>query len=455
MKNQTTNVGLWMLAWPLFLEIFLQTLLGTMDTLMVSRISDDAVAVVGISGQLFAAMITLFTTFSSGAGILVAQRIGSGKVTEARSIAAMGVSISTVLGIAVSVTLLAFAGPVGGLLGIAPELRHLSDIYIAYVGGGLFLVGISVAMGTAIRNTGNTKGPMYTGILVNVIHIILNYGFIFGELGLPKLGLEGVAVSTLISRLVGVGLLFCLFRGAFLPRVRIKDFLRVEKKLLQDIVRIAVPLGLNSFSWMFSQVMVYSFIARMDAYALPARTYLSTLESLCSALGFAVSMGGQILTAHLYGAGRNREAYRGAYRTLYIGLVIVVANMGLIYLFGRQLLGIFTQEAKIIALGQSMLALNLLLQPAKMLNMAMGSALNAIGDARYTMITSIIVMSTVGVGGAYVSGLYFHGGLAAVYWCMLADELIRGLLVTDRWRRGKRLGIRRQQPEMLQVHGGA
>ncbi|WP_376747935.1 MATE family efflux transporter, partial [Paenibacillus odorifer] len=97
-KKERQGFGLWVLAWPIFIEVFLQTLLGTVDTLMVSRISDDAVAVVGISNQLFGALTTLFTTFAGGAGILIAQRMGSKRFGEARTIAIMGVTVSLVLG---------------------------------------------------------------------------------------------------------------------------------------------------------------------------------------------------------------------------------------------------------------------------------------------------------------------------------------------------------------------
>lgn len=109
MKKERQGFGLWVLALPIFIEVFLQTLLGTVDTLMVSRISDDAVAVVGISNQLFGALTTLFTTFAGGAGILIAQRMGSKRFGEARTIAIMGVSVSLVLGIVVSIVLFFYA----------------------------------------------------------------------------------------------------------------------------------------------------------------------------------------------------------------------------------------------------------------------------------------------------------------------------------------------------------
>lgn len=445
MKKEKQGFGLWVLAWPIFIEVFLQTLLGTVDTLMVSRISDDAVAVVGISNQLFGALTTLFTTFAGGAGILIAQRMGSKRFGDARTIAIMGVSVSLVLGIVVSIVLFFYSGPIAGILNISPELLTLSNIYISYVGGGLFLVGMIASLGTAIRNTGNTRGPMYTGIIINVIHIILNYAFIFGMLGLPKLGLAGIAISSIISRLIGVIMLYSLFSRAFEIKIRIRDFGIFNGKLFKEIIKIAWPLGINSSCWVFSQLIVYSFLAVLGAEALAARTYLNTLESFCFTLGYAIALAGQIQIAHLFGAGKLKEAYRSAYRTLFIGLAIVSANMLLLFIFGRKLLGLFTSDPQIIAIGVTLLALNLLLQPCKMLNMAMCNALNAIGDTRYTMYISIVIMSLIGVGCSYWLGIGVGWGLTGIYFCMIADELVRGILVLLRWQRRKFLRLADKQ----------
>lgn len=437
MKSVSGKIGLWMLAWPIFIEIFLQTLLGTVDTIMVSRISDDAVAVVGISNQLFGALITLFTTFAGGAGILIAQRLGSGRNEDARTIAIMGVSVSTLLGVVVSLLMFLYSDPIARMLNVSEELLPLSHIYLTYVGGGLFLVGLTASLGSAIRNTGNTRGPMYTGVAVNVIHILLNYILIFGMFGLPEMGIGGIAISTVISRLLGVVVLLYMFSGAFERKIRLLDFRIFNRKLFGEILRISWPLGLNSSAWVLSQLAIYSFLALLGAKELAARTYLNTLESFCFTLGYAIAMAGQIQIAHLFGARQLSGVYRGAYRTLYIGLAIVSANVLLLFLFGNMLMGFFTTDQEILSIGVSLLALNLLLQPCKMLNMAMGNSLNAIGDTRYTMTISILSMTLIAVGGSYLLGIEAGWGLTGIYCSMIADEATRGVLVLLRWRKQK------------------
>lgn len=439
MSSLDRKYSLRLLAWPIFIEIFLQTMLGSVDTIMVSRISDDAVAIVGFSVQVLNALMTLFMTIAGGAGILIAQKIGAKKPNEARSVALMSVCLNVLIGLLVSLFLFTQAVPVGKLLHVSDNLLPAWKTYLSNVGAGMFLVAMMTALSTSIRNTGNTKGPMYVGIGINALHILLNYGFIFGKLGLPEWGLQGVSISDNVSRLVAVSVLLYIFRNAFETKIKWSDFLSFDLAIFKQIFRIGWPLGVNSFSWFFSQLVIYSFLAQLGAQALAARTYMNTLESYCFTLGFALALAGQIQIAHLYGAGRTKDAYLSAYRAMFIGFAVVILNAFLLFLAGRRLLGFFTHDPHIIALGVSLLGLNLLLQPAKMLNMAIGNALSAVGDTRFTMCISLISMFTIANGCAYWLGIVNGWGLIGIYCCMITDELVRGVIVLFRWRGRKYL----------------
>ncbi|GLX67386.1 MATE family efflux transporter [Paenibacillus glycanilyticus] len=437
-KREHNKFSLWMLAWPIFIELFLQFLLGAADTLQVSRISDDAVAVVGFSTQLFSALMTLFMTVAGGAGILIAQRIGSRNNEDARTIAIMSVKVSAVIGLGISVLLYAMPGQIASLLQLPDELMPLAKTYISIVGGGMVLVAVMSALSNAIRNTGNTKGPMYTAIGMNVIHVGMNYAFIFGKFGFPEWGLKGVAISTDISRLLAVIVLFMMFFGAFARQITFRDFFKLfDRTLFKEILKIGWPMGVNMSCWVFSQLLIFTYIARLGAVELSTRTYMNTLESFCFLLGYSLALALQIQIAHLYGAGKAEEAYRNSYRALWIGLGIVTVNALVLYLIGGHILKLFTKDPEIIAMGISLLGMNLLLQPGKMLNMGIGNALNAVGDTRYVMWTSITSMTLIASILSYIFGITLGWGLVGIYACMILDEYIRGIWVLQRWRKKK------------------
>ncbi|MEF2966185.1 MATE family efflux transporter [Paenibacillus sp. M1] len=445
MKNkgsERNKYSLWLLAWPIFLEQFLQFLLGTVDTLMVSRISDNAVAVVGFSNQLFNALMTLFATVASGAGIVIAQKIGSHKEEDARTVAIIAFKVTTGIGLFLSILLVAAPRQIASMLQLPEELLSLAEVYISIVGGGMILTAMMSVLGTAIRNTGNTKGPMMTAIGMNIIHIVMNYCFIFGAFGFPEWGLAGVAISTVVSRLLATIVLLFIFLGSFQRKIGPRDFSIFDRKLFKEILNIGWPLGVNSASWVFSQLAIFSFLAVLGSTELTARTYMNTLESFCFLLGFSLALAVQIQIAHLYGAGKTKEAYRAVFKVLAIGLPLVLVNAFIIVLFGRNVLGLFTGDEDILALCGVLLWMNLMLQPGKMINMALGNSLNAVGDTRFTMNISLISMSIIATGCSYLLGVSLGYGIIAIYACMIADEYIRGIWSYFRWRGRKFLRMK-------------
>ncbi|WP_036709029.1 MATE family efflux transporter [Paenibacillus pinihumi] len=438
-KKEKNKFSLWLLAWPIFIELFLQFLLGTVDTLMVSRISDNAVAVVGISNQLFNALTTLFATVASGAGIVIAQKLGSRREDDARTVAIIAFKVTALIGLGLSVLLAVAPRPIAVMLQLSPDLLPLAEIYISIVGGGMILAAIMTTLSTAIRSTGNTKAPMYTAVGMNIIHIILNYCFIFGALGIPQMGLTGVAISTVASRLIATLVLLVIFLGAFQRRIGIKDIRVFDGKLFKEVMTIGWPLGVSMANWVFSQLAIFSFLAILGPLELAARTYMNTLESFCFLLGYSLALAAQIQIAHLYGAGKTKEAYSSVYRALAVGLPLVTINALIVVLLGKHVLSLFTSDSEILALCASMLWLNLLLQPGKMINMALGNALNAVGDTRFTMVVSLFTMWIVATGLSYYFGVSLGWGIVAIYGCMIADEYLRGVMSFFRWRGRKYL----------------
>ncbi|NBD27539.1 MATE family efflux transporter [Paenibacillus glycinis] len=446
-KRELRSYSLWSLSWPIFIELFLATLLGTVDTLMVSRVSDDAVAVVGLSNQLFNGLNTLFMTITGGAGILVAQKLGSRRPEEARTIAVIAAKVTAIIGIGISALLFLLPDQIARLIQTPEELLPLARTYISVAGCGLAPFALSAAFSTVIRNTGNTRGPMLTAVAINVLHVLFNYAFIFGAFGFPQWGLKGVAISTFSCRIIMMLILAYMFVHAFERKVGIADVRLRDRKLFKEVLRIGWPLGVNSSCWVLSQMVIFMFLAVLGAKELATRTYLNTLESFCFMLGLAVAMGVQIKIAHLFGSKQYQEAYKNAYRALYIGLAIVTINAVLLALLGRWFLGFFTEDPAIMRMGISLLALNIVLQPGKMLNMGFNSGLNAVGDTRFPMVTALFSMWGVATGLSYYFGLHLGWGLVAIYCCMIADEYVRGVLAFIRWRQRKYLN-RAEQREL-------
>ncbi|MHA0857476.1 MATE family efflux transporter [Paenibacillus sp. CMAA1364] len=431
------NYSLYNLAWPIMLEMSLQFMMGTVDTIMVSKISDEAVAAVGICNQFFAALFVLFAMISGGSGILVAQKLGSGNELEARKAASLAFSFNVMIGIVVSLVIHFNTDAILALLQVPMEIRPLAQQYLYIVGSGALMMALLQTCSTIIRNTGNTKVTMMIAVGMNLIHILFNYLFIFGSFGFPELGMVGVGISTVLSRSIAAIMLFMILLNSFSSRLTFGEFVKWNKKIVKEIAKIGIPLSLSGGSYSISQLVIASFIGTMGAMELATRSYLSTVESFAFLFGMAIAMAVQIRTAHLYGSGKREEAYSEAWKAVKWGILLVEVNTLLLVIFGKYILNWFTSDESIIATGVFLLVVNIVLQPGKMINMTLGNALNAVGQTRYVMITSVISMWIVSVGLAYLLGIVLEMGLFGVYIAMIADEYLRGILVALRWKKRK------------------
>ncbi|ULL15898.1 MATE family efflux transporter [Paenibacillus sp. H1-7] len=445
MKNRSElpaakkELSLWYLSWPIAIEMFLQFLMGTVDTLMVTHISDYASSAVGLSNQILNATSVMFTMINSGAGILIAQKLGSGNVEQARRTAAITIKANIVVGALLSVAMFFSAEWLLGFMQAPEEVLPLAVTYLSIVGSNTIVISLYAAASSIIRNTGNTRGPMLIVMGMNAIHLVLNYLFIYGEFGIPQLGIFGVALSTVISRTVALILALIVMYKSFKPGFVKSDWKGFDKPLAKEVWRIGWPMTFNAASWNYTQAIIFAIVASMGAATLASFTYMNTIQSLPWLVGMSVAMASQIRVGHLYGARNFEPCYRSAYSALWAGLLFVLTTSLLLLSVGRTAIGWFTSDAEIIRIAMPLFFINVVLQPLKMVNQAFSFSLNGIGDTRFTALTNMLSMWLVAAACSYLFGIALGWGIIGIYMAMIADETVRGILVAIRWRRRGRL----------------
>lgn len=429
------KLSLWVLAWPLMIEMLLNFFMGIADTLMVSQISDHAVSAVGLSNQVLHSVNVLFITVNAGAGVVIAQKCGAGLWDEARKTVAIAVKANLVIGALLSAIVFFGAEGILNMMNTPQEVMAEATTYLSLVGAVTILVALQAATSAVVRNTGNTRGPMVIAIGMNVIHLFLNYVLIFGAFGFPEMGIVGVAVSTMISRFIALIFNIWLMRKSFEPVLRWLDFKGWDMPIVREVVRIGWPMSITNISWNYTQTVIFAVVATLGAASLTAFTYVSTITGLAHMVGWSIAMAAQIRIAHMYGARRYEEAYQSAYSAWWGGAAYVtIVSIGF-YFLGESILRLFTDNAHIIAIALPLFAMNLLLQPLKMMNMAFGTSLIGVGDSRYVAFSSVIFMWLFAAGGSYVFGHTLAWGVIGVYAAMTLDEAARGVIVCLRWRR--------------------
>ena len=428
------------IAGPMFLELFLGTMLNNIDTLMLSHYDEYAVGAVGNANQIMFMLNILFNIIATATGVVVAQYLGAKQYDKMNTIYSLAVLFNTTFGIILSAGI-ALANPFFMmLLHISPEMKDYAMTYIYIVGGGSFLMAVYNVMIQILRCNGYPKVGMYISLVINVINIGGNYLFLYGPLKELHMGVAGVAISTFVARTIAVIAAFVFFFGAKIGKISVRYLRPFPFSLLWKMIKIGLPSAGENLSYTMYQMMLLSFVNTMGNDSVNARVYCNSLISFAMLFSNASAMATQIITGHLVGAGKEDMAYRRVFKTLLTSMPITVSLAAINWLLCPITLKIFTQNETIIALGRMIMLVDIFLEIGRCLNMTFVCSLKAAGAYIFPLVSGLFTMWGLGLTCGYLMGVVVGLGVAGIYMGTATDECIRGLIVMYYWYKKKWYG---------------
>ncbi len=428
---------LWLISYPIFIEILLHMLVGNIDQFMLSRYSDNAVAAVGNVNQIIGIVFVLFSVLAAATTILVSQALGAKDYDKVSEIYSVAVYVNLAFGLLVSAAMTVFARPILGLLHTPPELMTDAMAYLHIVGAGLFGQAVISAMGAIFRANGHAMYGMLVSLGVNIINIIGNALLLYGWWGLPRMGVAGVAISTLVSRFIGLILLLVLFHRKITGTISLKYLRPFPRATLVRLLRVGVPSAGEELMYNSAETVVLGFANTMGAVVLTGRAYAYIIAWFSVLYTVAVSDGTQIIVGHLIGAGDEEGANRRVFKTLWPAVLVSVCITTVIYLNADVLLGIFTDNPEVIAIGKQLLLMEIVRELGSTFNVIIIRSLQAAGDVRFPVVIGIVSMWGVMVPMAYLFGVHLGLGLLGLWIGVAMDECVRAVIVFIRWKSGR------------------
>ena len=437
MSDTSLKRQLKVLTIPVFIEMALVMMLGAVDTVMLSRYSDNSVAAVGLDNQLISLVFLVYQFFSMGAAILCAQYIGAGLRKRLVQVVGMALTVNLMLGLAVSALLFFKAEALLHLMGLRPELMGDGLIYLRITGALSFFQALSLTFSASLRSADKVVYPMAVTGIVNILNIIGNYALINGHWGCPQLGVEGAAIATATSRAVATLLLAIIHFRVHIPRFPMHYFRPIPWQELKNLLHIGIPAMSENISYSLSQVVITYFINQISNEALAARTYCVNMIMFVYLFCISITQGGDILVGHLVGQKRHQAAYILGNYFFRRSMIITVSGSIILALAGKSILSAFTDNPEIIAMGVWVLVIDVFLEVGRTANIFAVGTLRATGDAVYPVIIGIIFQWSIAVGLSYFIGIPLGLGLVGMWVGFALDENIRGIILMRRWRSGK------------------
>ncbi|ADO69371.1 MATE family efflux transporter [Stigmatella aurantiaca] len=428
------ELGLFRLTWPIFFEFLLFMLMGTADTLMLSGVSDDSVAAVGVVNQFLFVCILIMEVVSNGASIVVAQYLGARRTQEASRIAALSITLNFLLGGVVSAGLLGGGSAILERMNLHGQVLVHAQTYMGITGGFIFLQALINVFSSLLRTYGFTKESMFVSLGMNILHVLGNYSLVFGHFGLPRMEVAGAAVSTVLSRCVALAVFIWMLYRVMEVRMVFRDYVRFSREYIQKILKVGVPSAIEQMMYHCCQTVFLYYVTFLGPTALASRQYAMAISQYVFLFSLAIGLGTSILIGRLVGANRPDDAYRRALESLKWSVAITVLVDVAAILFRKPLIGFFTANNEILQLTAQVMVLSLVLESGRSFNLVLVNALRAAGDAAFTVYAGFGSMVCLSLPLGYWLVFRMNMGLAGIWLAIAADEWVRGIVMWLRWR---------------------
>ena len=439
-KNAITEGVIWkqvlIFFFPLLLGAFFQQMYNTADTIIVGRfLGKEALSAVGgSSGRLIDMLIYVMIGLSSGASVIIAQLYGSKNYTQTHRAVHTAMAFALIIGLTASIIGFIVTPNVLKAIATPPDVLPFSIVYMRIYFIGL-VPNMFYNMGASIlRAVGDSKRPFIFLIITCFVNIALDLLFIV----VFKMGVEGVAIPSLVSRFIAAIIMLVLIRNKKnVVYVDHQNF-KPEFGMIRRILYIAIPSGMENGIFQFGRIIVVSIISTFGTVQIAANAVANSIDGMGTLCGQAISLAMITVVGQCVGAGDLKQVRLYTKKLLKIAYILTICVNSTILLTLPWILKIFSLSDETRSLAFILICIHngcaILLWP---LSFVLPNALRACNDVKYTMVVSIFSMCMFRIVFSYIIGQYFGMGAIGVWIAMIIDWIFRVIFFVYRFVSGK------------------
>lgn len=348
---------------PILLGTFFQQMYNTVDTIIVGRlVGTEALAAVGATGPLVNMTNGFFIGVSSGATVILSQFYGAGDRKGVSDAIHTGVALSLLLGAMLTVLGVGLGAQVLGLMQMPESCMEDAAVYIRiYFAGSIGTVVYNMGAGI-LRAMGDSRRPMLFLLATCLLNVVLDLLFV----AVLHMGVAGAALATILSQFISAALPIIVLARMPQDRLELKK-LRIERALLGRILRIGVPAGLQFVTFDFSNILIQSGINSFGEVTMAAWTAHGKTDAFTWMISGAFGVAITTFVGQNFGAQKYRRIRQGTWTCLAMSVALVGAVAAFLLTFRTRILGIYTENPEVIAVGSfimlSIMPFNVIFMP--------------------------------------------------------------------------------------------
>lgn len=430
------NKELAALIFPLVIEQLLAVLVGMADSIMIASVGEAAVSGVSLVDQIMVLLINIFSALATGGAVIAGQYLGHRKKEAACESANQLVWFVTLC--AIVITAIVYAGKyviLHGIFGqIDADVMHHADVYLMIVAMSIPFIAMYNAGAAVFRTMGNSKVSMGVSLIMNIINVggnaVLIYGF--------HMGTEGVAIPTLVSRIVAAVIIIVLLCNDK-QEIHIKKTWRYRMNWfhVKKILMVGVPNGLENSMFQLGKIMVLSLVSSFGTYAIAANAVGNAIAMFQILPGMAINLSVTTVIARCVGAG-DYEQVRYYNKKLilitHVGMMIMVLGVFAVLpliLHAYHLSDVTAEATRQIIYFHGISTI--LIWPS---SFTLPTTFRAAGDVKACMYISMVSMWVFRVAFSFLLGKYLRMGVFGIWVAMVIDWMFRAVCFWIRYFKG-------------------
>jgi multidrug resistance protein, MATE family len=408
--------------------------MGMVDTLMVGRLSPEAIGAVGIGSSLFMAVGVFAMGMLLGLDTLVSHAFGAGRLDECHRWLVHGVALSVGLTIPVTACLFWLSASLDAI-GMDAEVLRLTRPYLDAVTWSVLPLLLFFSFRRYLQGMGSVRPLMVMLILANLLNVVVNWILIFGRFGAPALGVAGAAWATVLSRvLMAAGLLaVILYREHGRRPGLFETSLRLDMSWMRRLIALGIPAALQLTLEVGVFAAASALAGRLPPAALAAHQIALNLAGFTFMVPLGIASAGAVRVGQALGRGDAHAASRAGWTALSLGaLAMSLAAIAFVTL-PHWLISAFTSDAGVLRTGVALLGVAAVFQLFDGLQVVGTGVLRGLGDTRTPMFWNLAAHWMIGLPLAYLLTFHFGFGVVGLWWGLSSGLIICGVALVAVW----------------------
>ena len=415
---------------PLIITNILQNLSGTINTIYVGQmLGVDAIAAISVFFPILFAMMAFVIGLSTGATVLVGQAWGAQDINKVRQIVGSTLFMTLIGGTVIAFLGVIFAKNILALLGIDPDIMHLSLPYVQWMLAGSPFLFIYIIYTSILRGVGDSTTPLIASGLTIVVGLIITPVLINGLFGFPALGIIGPAIATTCGFISVLIFLYTYLKRKNHP-LRLSGELikniRYQHEISGLILKLGIPTGVQMVTNSVAALVIVGLINKYGSNATAAYGAVNQVLNYIQFPALSISIAASIFAAQAIGAGKSDSLSKVTRISLWMNIIITGSLITLAYLFSKYLMAMFITDPAVIELGQQLLFLVLWSILFFGASAIFASIMRSSGTVLMPMLINIFAIVLIEVPAAYyfssiwgLKGIWYAYALTFFSMCIL------------------------------------